>query len=650
MIFDQHSKTNQFDLNASTNQYRNSFGDPLWCLEDEDGKIKVVDFLEWKCSDDKIVWAQSFILKRADGYVNAQQKIVISDLGTWNPIINKLRGFCEYWESNNPTIPLSRWTQKDIIKFIKEVMTYRDEDGNQCVKHHGQEEGYRHILYRSYQYFTSSAIIDGLRVVVTRQFTGAILEPYLKQSGTTLATWLKGGTFGTIPIENGMVVLAHALNLLKSKRANAARAFYNFMRENQPTNPTTILSLRENLFPENRNCPRSGTSRGPRKKNIRKLKDLLEEKLDGESPDLFTEGNLGDFVVQLYNAASYILLVLSGFRLSEWVTFKANDFQKLPDGTWEFCNEIHKTNHSIKSPRYLHSMAVLAVDTLIECSYVDKVSENAPVFIRTFRTHSFVSKNKRMPKLSEILDKKIWGEHPDITIRSGFDKFYSETIKQHPELAKIHNTTTPHQARHLWAEYTIRRFDGAVIDLITEHFRHRYSDNFIRSYYEDALRERERDDIELAYIEDILRRIGSRDESLSGFYGPAAKRARNELRKALLISTDDFDFVLASLTESIIITVDEWGYCLLRKDEESLAKCWNKDLGMIMVEESRSFEICGSCPHSCNTKLQRNGIERSLIAHEEFIKALPAELSRLADSSRKHIRTGEIRLKAMDDE
>ncbi|MBF4286433.1 hypothetical protein, partial [Vibrio anguillarum] len=129
-----------------------------------------------------------------------QQKIVISDLGTWNPIINKLRGFCEYWESNNPTIPLSRWTQKDIIKFIKEVMTYRDEDGNQCVKHHGQEEGYRHILYRSYQYFTSSAIIDGLRVVVTRQFTGAILEPYLKQSGTTLATWLKGGTFGTIPI------------------------------------------------------------------------------------------------------------------------------------------------------------------------------------------------------------------------------------------------------------------------------------------------------------------------------------------------------------------------------------------------------------------------------------------------------------------
>ncbi|WP_214655527.1 hypothetical protein, partial [Vibrio anguillarum] len=88
-----------------------------------------------------------------------------------------------------------------------------------------------------------------------------------------------------------------------------------FMRENQPTNPTTILSLRENLFPENRNCPRSGTSRGPRKKNIRKLKDLLEEKLDGESPDLFTEGNLGDFVVQLYNAASYILLVLSGFRL-----------------------------------------------------------------------------------------------------------------------------------------------------------------------------------------------------------------------------------------------------------------------------------------------------------------------------------------------
>lgn len=359
---------------------------------------------------------------------------------------------------------------------------------------------------------------------------------------------------------------------------------------------------------------------------------------------------MGRFVIQLYDAAGYILLVLSGFRLSEWVTFKVNDFQKLPDGTWEFCNEIHKTNHSIKSPRYLHGMAAVAIDTLIECSYVDKTSENAPIFIRTFRTHRFVCTNKRMPKLSEILDKKIWGEHPDATIRSGFEKFYNETIKQHPELAEIHSTTNPHQARHLWAEYSIRRFDGAVIDLVTEHFRHRYSDNFIRSYYENALRERERDDIEVAYIENILRRLGSRDNSLSSFYGPAAKRARNELKKARLISNEDFDVVLANLTESIIITVDEWGYCLLRKGEEKLANCWNEDLGIAMVEESRSFEICGSCPHSCSTKLQRNGIERSLIAHEEFIKALPAKLSRLADTSRKHIRTSEIRLKAMDDE
>ncbi|CAE6899413.1 hypothetical protein ACOMICROBIO_NCLOACGD_01411 [Vibrio sp. B1ASS3] len=69
-----------------------------------------------------------------------------------------------------------------------------------------------------------------------------------------------------------------------------------------------------------------------------------------------------------------------------------------------------------------------------------------------------------------------------------------------------------------------------------------------------------------------------------------------------------------------------------------------------MIEESRSFEVCSTCPHSCNTKLQRKAIERSLIAHEEFIESLPPELSRLTDASRKHIRTGELRLKAMDDE
>lgn len=650
MTSDQYREMNQHDLNILPTDYRNSFGATVWELEDADGKKCEIDFTAWECSDDKVLWAQSFILRRADGYVNDEKKIVVSDIGTWKSIINKLRILCEYWQLNHSTTPLSRWSQSDVVTFIKVMMIYLDGNGNQCVKHHGQEEGYRHILYRSYQYFTSGSIMDGLRVVVDKRLTEAILEPYIKKTGSTLAAWLKGGSFGSIPIENGMVVLAHAVDLLQSKRAKAARVFYNFMRNNQPIDPIQIFSFRENMFPENRKNNRAKSTKGPRKTNKSKLKEILEYTLVDESPEFFTEANLGAFVMELYAAACYILLVLSGFRLSEWVTFRANDFVRLTDGSWEFNNEIHKTNHSIKSPRYLHGMAALALDTLIECSYLDKISENAPVFMRAFRLHRFVSENKRMPTLLDLSRMKLWGEHPSSTIRVSFECFYSETISQHPELAEIHSKTTPHQARHLWAEYSIRRFDGAVIDLITEHFRHRYSDNFIRSYYEDALRERERDDIELAYIEDILKRIGDTDGSFSGFYGPAAKRAKNELMRAALISPDDFDIVLASLAESIKITVDEWGYCLLRRGEESLAKCWNKDLGLAMIEESRSFEICSNCPNSCNTQLQRDGIERSLLAHYQFVDKLPPELSRLADSSKKFIKFGESRLRAMDDE
>lgn len=650
MKINQHSKTEHLDLGTSNNSYQNNFGDIVWKLEDEDGKIKEICFLDWNCNEKKILWAQSFVFNRANGYVNSEQKIVISDTGTWNPIINKLKVFCEYWESNLSAIPQYKWTQKDVVQFIKKVMIYTDDDGNKCVKHHGQEEGYRHILYLSYQYFTCASIIDGLRVVVNRKFSSAILEPYIKNSGISLAAWLKGGTHGTIPIENGMVVLASALELLQSNQANAARSFYHFMRENQPISPGSILSSRANFFTENRVSPRAAKAAGPVNKKIINLKKLLEDKLDGESPEIFIQGNLSSFVMELYAAASYILLILSGFRLSEWVTFKAGDFERLSDGTWKFCNQIHKTNHSIQTPRYLHGMAAVAIDTLIECSYLDKVSENAPVFLRTFRLHHFVTTNKRLPTLSDIAEISMWGEHPDGTIRAQFNKFYNQTIKLHIELAEIHNTATPHQARHLWAHYSIRRFDGAVIDLITEHFRHRYSDNFIRSYYEDALRERERDDIEMTYIEDIMRRIGGSDESVPSFYGAAAKRARNELRKAAIISSDDFELVLASLVESIIITVDEWGYCLLRRGEENLAKCWNKSLGIAMVEESRSFEICGGCPHSCNTKLQRHGIERSLIAHEEFVEKLPPELSRLTHASKKYIKIGEMRLGEMNNE
>lgn len=638
----------EHDINSQS--LFNNIGDPCWYLHDEDQQIKEINFLGWKCSDDKIVWAQSFILKRADGYVNREQKIVISNLGTWNPIINKLKDLCEYWEQIHPNTPLSRWSERDIVTYIKAAMIYINDDGNEYVKHHGQEEGHRHILYRCHQYFVEASISDGLRIEVSKQFFESILEPYIKNSGTTLAAWLKGGSFGTIPIENGMVVLADAIELIESKRANAVRAYFKFIRSSPETIPREILSSKDNLFPENRvPLPNLKKMRGPRKGNKAKLKAILEKELDGESPNIFKQKNLSDFVSELYEASTYILLVLSGFRISEWTTFKARDFKKLPDGTWEFCNEIHKTNHSIKSSRYLHGMTALALDTMIDCSYIDKISENAPVFLRAYRCTQLCRTGKQ-PKLSDVIHLGYWGDNPDATIRSAFQKFYKKSIQKHPELAQIHTETSPHQARHLWAEYCIRRFDGSVIDKITEHFRHRYSDNFIVAYYDKALRERERDDIEVAYIEEILRRIGSNDESLANFYGPAAKRARNELNKAALISPDDFEIAVAALSESIIITVDEWGYCLLRKGEEQQAKCFNKNLGTAMVEELRSFEICAGCVHSCNTQLQRDAIERSLIAHDEFITALPAELSRLADASRKHIRTGEIRLKEMDDE
>lgn len=631
------------------NKHPNNLGDPAWYIHDEDKQIRRIDFSEWECSDDKTIWAQSFILRRADGYVNNDQKIVVSDQGTWNPIINKLRDLCEYWELNHSRTPLSRWTETDVVSFLKYVMLYVDDEGDICVRHHGQEEGYRHILYRSHQYFMDASIVDGLRVEVSKRFSESLLEPYLSKSGMSLGAWLKGGSLGSIPIENGMVVLASAIQLLESPHANAARAYFKFIRDNHDISAANVLSSKDNLFVENRiyNSERSDFKVLSAKRA--ELKLILNKELAGESVDFFKQGAFSAFVAELYAAATYILLVLSGFRISEWTTFNTRDFIHHKDGTWEFRNQIHKTNYSIKAPRYLHGMTAFALNTLIECSYVDKMSENAPVFLRSFRCSHLCTLGKRAT-LSDLLKVGIWGEHPENTIRGAFQKFYRKVINQHPELASIHSETSPHQARHLWAEYCIRRFDGAVVERISEHFRHRLSDNFIRAYYEKALRERERDAIENSYIEEILRSIGGSDESMIRLYGPAAKRARMELNKASVISPDDFELTIANLSESIIITVDEWGYCLLRKGEEQYAKCFNKDLGTTMVEELRSFEVCASCIHSCNTKLQRVGIERSLIAHEEFIEALPLELSRLADASRKHIRVGESRLKEMDNE
>ncbi|QUS59036.1 hypothetical protein [Pseudovibrio brasiliensis] len=616
----------------------NELGDPVWYLHDEDQEVHNVKFFKWECSDEKILWAQLFILRRADGYVNSENKIVVSDHGTWNPILSKLKVLCEYWESYLGDTSLSHWAECDVVSYLKHVMLCTDEMGQSFVRHHGQAEGHRHILYRSHMYFMDGTLVDGLRIEVDKRLCEAILKPHIEASGQSLAVWLKGGSHGSIPIENGMVVLADAIELIETAQAKAARAFYSYIRKNPRVSAPAMLCEKDGLY----------TGKTIRSAKKQQLRSILDKRLAGEPPCIFaSRGALSDFVANLYSAAIYIVLVLSGCRVSEWVTFYPRHMKRHIDGTWEFSNAVHKTNHSILSPRYLHGMAALALDTLIELSYLDKIAEDAPVLLRSFRCHTRCKEGKR-PTFSDMLASGYWGENAGATVRSSFGEYYARTIAKHIELVKIHSETTPHQARHLWAEYCIRRFDGAVIDRISEHFRHRLSDNFIKAYYEKALLERERDDIERAYVEDILRRVANDESgSMAGFYGPAVKRARNELKKAKLISTDDYDLAIAAISEAVTITVDEWGYCLLREGEEARARCFNKELGTAMVDELRSFEVCAQCVHSCNTELQRAGIERSLLAHEQYVDALPAELSRLGDASRQHLKYGERRLREM---
>ncbi|WLG92539.1 hypothetical protein [Pseudomonas cucumis] len=626
----------------------NQYGDELFQIQDPlTGKFYTISFA-WNCSMAKRLYAQMYFLQGdiSRGYADDKGRIVVSSLSSARQEIAYLREVCEYWETHFPDRALQSLSRLEIQMMLRVLMIKKEnnEAGGEILGISTMTMVCK-ILDRTNNMLHAGKLVDGVIHRMTEPFRRSTMEPLLKELEVEYAVWKKGGSYGSIPLTCASLMLAEAITLIESDEAKIAVVFFVQWRK--------LKSNLANWFGEKDRLAFYRRMQSPNYVLSRFERDWAQSAIEmGIAIDAATVakferlpwnsiGELGDFCNDLSKASLTIITLLSGFRIVEIQGMKINDYSQEPDGSWWFKSDNNKTESGFSHPRSLHGLAAEAATLMKGISAVDIDEVNLPLMHSGYRNGAFeVARGWGKISLEEWLAD---AGYSTMALRRWFKDFYQiKVVDKYPEAGEIHNEVSPHQARHTFAEFALRRFDGNVMEKIREHFRHSYGSFHTRRYTREKLSESVRISMERDYAKEVMERIahGSLDDR---FYGPAAKRIDKEMAEISVLTGPEFDGrVQALANEFVRFTAFEWGFCALRGNEQHIAKCHDPKTGTPNVDQRSAPEICAGCPHSMNNQLQKLELERTAIAHQSI--ADTHSLKVLRDMSTEVVKKIERRL------
>lgn len=626
----------------------NQLGDEFFQIQDPNtGLFYTVNFA-WKCSMQKRLYAQMYFIKGdiSRGYADDKGRIVVSSLSSARQEIAYLRDFCEYWEINFPDRALQSLSRPDIQTMLRAFMVKKEnnEDGD-LILGASTMTMFCKILEQTYTMLHSGKLVDGVVHRMTAAFKKSTMEPLLKQLEVEYAVWLKGGSYGSIPMTCASLMLAEAITQIESDEAKIAAIFFTQWRS-EKTKIKSWFGEKDRLALYRRmQSPGYVLTRFERDwaSSAQEFGTAIDAATTGHYASLpwKNQGELSDFCCELTKAALTVITLLSGFRISEINSMRLRDYEQEPDGSWWFTSKNYKTESGLAHPRSLHGLAAQAATLMKNLSAVDTDKFNLPLLHRAYRSEAFL-----VARGTGKFSDEQWLSDAGYSVpalRGWFKKFYKiHVVEKYPDAGKIHSKVSPHQARHTFAEFALRRFDGNVMEKIREHFRHSYGSFHTRRYTREKLSESVRISMERDYAREVMGRIahGKLDDR---FYGPAAKRIDKEMAEISVLTGDEFDERLSALANEFErFTAFEWGYCAMRAGEQHIAKCHDPKTGTPNVDQRSTPEVCAGCPHSMNNNLQKRELERTAIAHQFIAENHP--LKALGNMSGEVVRKIERRL------
>jgi hypothetical protein len=261
----------------------------------------------------------------------------------------------------------------------------------------------------------------------------------------------------------------------------------------------------------------------------------------------------------------------------------------------------------------MHGLVAKAADILLGLSHIDKRNRSDGLRIPLFGKYFYMVCSEPSFKISNYGSASSAG-----TLRNLLNLFFKEFLHKYPEFEDKCKNIHPHQFRHTWAEFALRRFEGGVFEAVRHHFRHSFESYMTTNYLFNKMKDEAKRKVEFDFIKEIIGKIATEVTSKTNkeclkneFYGATAFAIKSALEDEV-VTPDKINIALKNILDDCEqIVPHEYGYCLVRKSTKSKSKCFDK-LSKLPDLTKAGFPTCSSCVHSI----------RSVTAHKAAIKQL----------------------------
>ncbi len=632
----------------------NRLGDEKWYITDETSSdILVLNWASYEGSYVKKLWAKEMVVFYSGGYVSEDGKLVARK-STIKGFVVDLRKILLFSSQRNITLEFHRWDRELITEMFRANLLgelfLSAQDKPDGLASRGSTNGLFTVINVSNHAFSEGAISDGFAICFhnRRNSANAMFGDLLKKHGVHIDAYFKGGSFGEVATEVAMLLLAEAIAVLRSDQTRAAVALCKVQRSPDQIRHDLVygresgnrVSLNKymkqgRIFPEFRN---HGHRRNAREKILR-LDALFTEVIGRELSALFwnSHGEFVNYCAEVYEACAVIFLCLTGIRVSELCTIKVSDYEKRNSGEWIFKSQVDKTHAGGSEIRVMHGLVAEAADVLEALSYSDKRTDNVGLFSRNL--------------CQNMVDRGEEGEyfHPKKdTVSSYVKRFYARFIDKHGDAVTTKNSSiSPHQFRHSFAAFALRRFDGNVLEAIRQHFLHGEGSGYTKKYTDGKLTPSVMNQLERDYINELVARIATSEDQYE-FVGGVALYIRKRVTEIIgdshvFLPVGEFEEAVDEIARDFdIINAHEYGYCMFSSKRKSQALCRDPRTNLPDPHRFSGFSVCSGCPMNLVLQPHAEAIKRLGVAHQNFIQKHPLKIrSKAVDASKKAIKNAE---------
>ena len=656
------SWANKVPLSAISDEYekyglKNNLIDSIWYIQnDSDTTFYIV---KWNYYDIDKKWsdlAKTIFLNYCGGYVDKYQNITsrISSLKTFLGDMKRFFNGLDVYIDCRYLSELSIEQLGDVLRSISLNYNGTPKAAVTC-------NCLLKVVHKIKVLYDEGIISDGFLFDFPENDIEYFYRDFIESYDIEYAYWVKGGSYGGIPISIAMFLLAHCIQYFDDNRTKLALKYFELMRKG-------LLSEKflNSYWPYRKNKNINDLLSFDKWKYIDDAKlfhNELNAVVDEKYKNYFfkTRGELNNYVRDVYDAGVLTICILSGYRIIElrhllpshlYKENGAGDWivrSEMLDASEQISEELAieskniKTNKGIGTIRAITGDAALIIDTLINLHEVDKIKNDFPVFQNEYMS------NQR----DEI--KSV----PYNTILKKIKRGYKNFLIQHDKSFKDElDDVSPHNFRHTWVDVALRCFlpekDQSILtEEIRHHLRHQYGSTWTRKYMDGKFTPVHMRELEEQYLSDLINRIDSAESS--EFFGPMVVRIKKLIRdKADFIGLDEIEFkeeFIAGMRDDLVHLVGHpWGLCVLMKDTETQAKCYNKETQLPHFEESSCFENCIRCTHRISHTSQKEDLMRYVLAHEDFIENYPIKSNSFMKVSVEAAKVGRQVIKEMNDE